>query len=106
MIKKISNWSNYPIRETEFTAWNGTIAADQKKTIARGMGRCYGDASISDRTISMLKHNLILSFDQEQGIICCQAGVTLKEILDVFVPRGWFLPVTPGTKFITGPLLL
>ena len=101
MNKKISNWSNYPIRETEFVTWNGTLKDDAKKSIPRGMGRCYGDASISDRTISMLKHNLILAFDEEKGIVKCQSGVTLKEVLDVFVPRGWFLPVTPGTKYIT-----
>ncbi len=101
MNKKISNWSNYPVKDTELVNWNGSFNGDLKKTIPRGMGRCYGDASLSERTISMLKHNLILSFDEENGIIKCQSGVTLKEILGVFVPRGWFLPVTPGTKYIT-----
>ncbi len=42
-----------------------------------------------------------MAFDPETGILTCQAGVSLGEILEVFVPRGWFLPVTPGTKFVT-----
>ena len=43
----------------------------------------------------------ILEFDVETGRIVCEAGVSLGEILLVAVPRGWFLPVTPGTKIVT-----
>ncbi len=69
--------------------------------IPRGNGRCYGDASLGQRTISTLKYDKILSFDPATGIFECQSGLTLDQILEVIVPRGWFLPVTPGTKFIT-----
>ena len=45
--------------------------------------------------------NRLLSFDEQSGILECESGVTFAELLELFVPRGWFLPVTPGTKFIT-----
>src|SRR5690606_23516654 len=50
---------------------------------------------------STLRYNRILSFDREAGIFECQSGITLDKVLEVTVPAGWFLPVTPGTKFIT-----
>jgi decaprenylphospho-beta-D-ribofuranose 2-oxidase len=56
---------------------------------------------LADHTISTLKYNKILSFDTVSGIFECQSGITLDQILTVIVPVGWFLPVTPGTKFIT-----
>jgi FAD/FMN-containing dehydrogenase len=42
-----------------------------------------------------------LDFDESTGVLSCAAGVSLDDILRVFVPRGWFLPVTPGTRFVT-----
>ena len=42
-----------------------------------------------------------IDFDDTSGTLICEAGVLLSDILAVFVPRGWFLPVTPGTRFIT-----
>lgn len=106
MRTKIANWGQYPLiqanelhfREIEEAT---AILSDQKKLIARGNGRCYGDASLADTVVSTLKYNKIISFDKKAGILDCQAGLTLDEILEVIVPHGWFLPVTPGTKFIT-----
>ena len=45
--------------------------------------------------------NKFLSFDDASGIVRCEAGVTYKDLLETFVPRGWFPPVTPGTKYVT-----
>jgi FAD/FMN-containing dehydrogenase len=105
MKKTIANWSNFPTREAEVFSLREDrdidIALRQNDIIARGLGRCYGDASLAPNIISTTKYNSILSFDPATGIIECQSGVSLTELLDVFVPRGWFLPVTPGTKFIT-----
>ncbi len=102
MRTTVSNWNHYPVKDTELTYWRGESIADHTESwIARGMGRCYGDASLSDHIFSTLKHNHILDFDSEAGAVCCQSGVTLQDLLEVFVPKGWFLPVTPGTKFIT-----
>ncbi len=69
--------------------------------IPRGNGRCYGDASLAKTTISTLKFDKILFFDRTAGVFKCQSGLTLDQILEVIVPAGFFLPVTPGTKFIT-----
>ena len=102
MKKEITNWSNYPKKEVEYKYWRG--AGDEQgldRYIVRGLGRCYGDASISDAVLSTLDHRLILDFNPKTGDITCQSGISLKKLLDTFVPKGWFLPVTPGTKFIT-----
>jgi hypothetical protein len=107
MMKKIiANWGNYPVVETDEKSFSQTeqlsdILVNNEGLIARGNGRCYGDASLSKNTISTLHYDKILSFDAEQGIFECQSGITLDKVLEVIVPKGWFLPVTPGTKFIT-----
>jgi len=106
MKKLIANWGNYPVIETDEKTFSqkeqlSDILVNNDGIIARGNGRCYGDASLAKNTISTLKYDKILSFDTEKGIFECQAGLTLDQILEVIVPKGWFLPVTPGTKFIT-----
>lgn len=106
MKKRIANWGNYPVMETDERSF---LFADQLLStlnqyngiVARGNGRCYGDASLAEHTISTLKYDKVLSFDATNGIFECQSGLTLDKVLEVTVPRGWFLPVTPGTKFIT-----
>ena len=67
----------------------------------RGLGRSYGDSALGKHVVNTRNLDHFISFDDETGLLTCQAGVSLDEILKVFVPQGWFLPVTPGTKFIT-----
>ena len=68
-----------------------------------GCGRSYGDSCLNQDGILVdsvaLDHHI--AFDQQLGVLRCEAGVTLEKILDLVVPVGWFLPVTPGTKFVT-----
>jgi decaprenylphospho-beta-D-ribofuranose 2-oxidase len=106
MKKKIANWGNYPAVESDEHAFS--FLEDMRAYIPtadgfipRGNGRCYGDASLAASTINTTRLDKILSFDHQDGIFDCQSGITLDRVLDVIVPRGWFLPVTPGTKFIT-----
>ena len=68
-----------------------------------GLGRSYGDSCLNEGgcMIPATGLNRFLRFDEEEGIIRCKAGVSLEEILRIIVPRGWFLPTTPGTKFVT-----
>jgi decaprenylphospho-beta-D-ribofuranose 2-oxidase len=106
MKKRIANWGNYPAMESDEKSFSLTgqlleLVRENKGYIPRGNGRCYGDASLANQTISTLKFDKILSFDLQQGIFECQSGITLDQVLEVIVPEGWFLPVTPGTKFIT-----
>jgi len=71
--------------------------------LAYGMGRSYGDCCLNeDGTLLVTTGmNHVLAFDAEAGVIRCEAGATLDDILKCIVPRGWFLPVTPGTKYVT-----
>ena len=105
----ISCWNNYPISQAFLKrpeATNELIAdalAKSKSTLARGLGRSYGDAAINtgNNIILMERMNRFQAFDEKRGILRAESGISLEEIIDVFVPRGWFLPVTPGTKYAT-----
>jgi len=104
---RITNWGKYPVAESTIAAPHSQMDAAQtlraaQGAIGRGMGRCYGDSSLAEPLIvSSRRLNRMLSFDPGTGRLTAEAGVTLAEILDAFVPRGWFLPVTPGTKFVS-----
>jgi FAD/FMN-containing dehydrogenase len=71
--------------------------------LAYGNGRSYGDVCLSERGSLLLTRSLdrFIAFDPVQGIIRCEAGVTLGEILALVVPHGWFLASTPGTRLAT-----
>lgn len=104
--KMVTNWGNYPRVEAEVTesADQETIkdlVAASDDLIARGNGRCYGDSSLNERIFSTLRLNKFIEFDTTNGTIECESGVLLSEVLEVIVPAGFFLPVSPGTKFIT-----
>jgi len=106
MKKRIANWGNYPVVESEVHSFSfeeelAELVGAPGEKIARGAGRCYGDASLSPATISTLRYDKVLSFDAGAGIFECQSGIMLADVLEVIVPQGWFLPVTPGTKYIT-----
>jgi decaprenylphospho-beta-D-ribofuranose 2-oxidase len=74
----------------------------KKDCIARGLGRSYGDSSIQPKnTIITTGLNRIIFFDEKRGIIELESGVSISSLLNVIVHKGWFLPVTPGSKKIT-----
>jgi FAD/FMN-containing dehydrogenase len=76
---------------------------DRAGTVARGLGRSYGDAALNGggQVLGLRKLDRILSFDDATGTLTCEAGVSLDEIIRSFAPRGWFPMITPGTKFVT-----
>jgi FAD/FMN-containing dehydrogenase len=76
---------------------------DGMTVLPYGMGRSYGDCCLNDggMLLSTRAMNRILAFDRENGWIRCEAGTSLEDILGIIVPHGWFLPTTPGTKFVT-----
>ncbi|MBQ0151668.1 MAG: FAD-binding oxidoreductase [Chryseobacterium sp.] len=105
-IQKVTNWGNYPIVEKEMRSEDSfknikEFILNHKEVIARGNGRCYGDASLGESIFSTKKLNKFISFDRLNGVIECEAGVLLSEVLEVSVPQGYFLYVTPGTKFVS-----
>ncbi|MEM7423326.1 MAG: FAD-binding oxidoreductase, partial [Pseudomonadota bacterium] len=71
--------------------------------IAYGMGRSYGDVCLNrDGPLWMTAGlNRFIDFDAETGRLTCEAGVLLRDIQQTFFPKGWCLPVTPGTQFVT-----
>lgn len=80
------------------------LTADTRSTlIPRGLGRSYGDPAMNDgnRVLLSTGMNYIHAFDSTTGVVDCEAGVSLCELIDAFLPRGYFLPVTPGTKYVT-----
>jgi FAD/FMN-containing dehydrogenase len=76
---------------------------DRSGSIARGLGRSYGDPAMNaGRQVLGLRHmDRYLGFDAEQGVLSCEAGVSIERIIQDFGPRGWFPMITPGTKFVT-----
>jgi len=68
-----------------------------------GLGRSYGDSCLNDggQLIDTSGLSRLIGFDSERGILRAEAGLSLEELLAVIVPRGWFLPVSPGTQFVT-----
>lgn len=104
---RVTNWGKYPIVEAEVRTFAGReealkqIESRDGPWIPRGLGRCYGDSSLQDEIISSLRSDRFLAFDAQRGVLECEAGVSFEAIIDHFLPKGWFLPVTPGTKFIT-----
>lgn len=105
-IQKVTNWGNFPIVEKEMKSEDSfrkikEFVQNHNEVIARGNGRCYGDASLGESIFSTKKLNKFISFDRLNGIIECESGVLLSDVLEISVPQGYFLYVTPGTKFIS-----
>lgn len=105
MQQTLTGWGLYP-------SGNATVTRPEKRAaltpptqpqIARGLGRSYGDAAMltDGHVVLMQRLNRFLEFDEAQGLLRVEAGVSLREILEVMIPRGWFLKVTPGTTFAT-----
>ncbi len=109
-VRPLSGWGRFPVEtcrvfRPEKRAGLAAILASggEPSYIARGLGRSYGDAALNKDggVISFERLNRLIAFDPETDVLECEAGVTFAEILDCFLPRGYFLPVTPGTKFVT-----
>lgn len=104
--QKVTNWGNFPVMEKEIKSEDSVdrikdFVRNNNEVIARGNGRCYGDASLSEHIFSTKRLNKFISFDRLNGIIECESGVLLSQILEIILPQGYFLYVTPGTKFIS-----
>jgi len=105
-VQKVTNWGNYPVVEKEIRSEDSyrkikEFVLTHNEVIARGNGRCYGDASLGEYIFSTKKLNKFISFDRLNGIIECESGVLLSDVLEIAVPQGYFLYVTPGTKFVS-----
>ena len=105
---ELAGWGLYPRVKSHLVEpeSEGDVrsALDAAGTIARGLGRSYGDPAInSHRTVlGMTRLDRVLSFDEATGVVRCEAGVSLSTLIDQFAPRGWFPMITPGTRWVTG----
>src|SRR5687768_13727966 len=102
----LSGWGRYPRLECRISQPRTEIDLKARiaegHLIARGNGRAYGDSALrAKNTVDMRGFNRLLAFDSETGQLVLEAGVLLQDVIAVFLPRGWFPPVTPGTKFVT-----
>ena len=91
-------------RPEKRSALHSIIEQHQASTlIARGLGRSYGDAPVNDggTVVDMNRLDRMLHFDPASATLECECGTSLEDIINAFLPRGYFLPVTPGTKFVS-----
>lgn len=101
------SWGRTPrVRQKTVTLrWLKDDVAFEKfsSVLPYGQGRSYGDSCLNDGGALLLTSSLdrLMAFDAENGVLKCEAGATFDEILKVIVPRGWFLPVSPGTRFVS-----
>jgi len=105
---KFQSWGHYPRLQADLVALNWMTdfplaAPPASAMLPVGLGRSYGDCCLLDHGTLLATRGMarLLDFNAETGLLRCEAGVSLAEILDFAVPRGWFLPVTPGTKYVT-----
>lgn len=105
------SWGRYPQvqhRAVYRATWTDELprfldSATSGSLLPHGLGRSYGDSCLNDgRDLAdCTRLTRFQSFDAESGVLRCECGVTLAEIVEIAIPQGWFLPVTPGTKFVT-----
>ena len=99
-VRPLSGWGRFPVEtcrifRPEKPASLPAIldSGAESSYIARGLGRSYGDASLNGGggVIALERLNRMIAFDDATGVLECEAGVSLAEILDCFLPRGFFL---------------
>ena len=105
-LTKIYGWGRYPEQDAYLhtptsRASLELTAKQQDSVLARGMGRSYGDSANALNVLQTTYINHFIEFDKATGKVTAEAGITLRKILEVIVPSGWFLPVTPGTSYVT-----
>ena len=103
---ELHGWGRYPRLDAKVALPQSntecvTAIIESAPLIARGLGRSYGDSALGLQVLSTRYLDHFQAFDAATGLLTCAAGVSLDTILRTFVPRGWFLPVTPGTRFVT-----
>ncbi len=104
---KMSSWGRLSAEEHRVLTLSrdrlNAISSSQKPGLAYGMGRSYGDVCLNPGNTLWDTHQLdhFIEFDAKTGMLSCEAGVLLGEIQKIMIPRGWMLPVSPGTQFVT-----
>ena len=103
-MQKINSWGNYPkVKNQKITSFNDELSFLGQSYLTSGLGRSYGDVGLNENGTLISTENLtkIISFDEKNGTLNCESGLSIKEILQFIIPKGWFLPVVPGTRNVT-----
>ena len=106
MRQTIAGFGNSPRMEAEVTPAAGlrdvsAWLSETQEGLGVGCRQSYGDACLSPAVLDMTGMDRFLSFDPASGELTCEAGVTFRDINRLFVPRGFFPSVTPGTDKVT-----
>ncbi|CAM2007842.1 FAD-binding oxidoreductase [Acanthopleuribacter pedis] len=103
-----SGWSGFPrvpgpARVLTAATVDQALADAQTSVLPRGLGRSYGDVALNSRGCLLLTERLnrVLAFDVASGVLRAEAGLSLAELIDHVVPRGWFPAVVPGTRWVS-----
>jgi FAD/FMN-containing dehydrogenase len=109
--ERVLSWGRYPQvmhRYVHKPAWDDLVpqileAAAPGSLLPFGAGCSYGDSCLNAGRdlLACRRMDRILGFDESTGVVRCESGVSLSDLIETFLPRGWFLPVTPGTGFVT-----
>ncbi len=101
------SWGRYPKAKHHSIPlyWQSELPEfDPSKTyLAYGLGRSYGDSCLNNNGELLVTTGLnkIINFDIKTGVLDCEAGLSLQDLIKFALPQGWFLPVSPGTKYVT-----
>jgi FAD/FMN-containing dehydrogenase len=109
LTSAFESWGRYPKYKAHLAPihWQpdfpGNLAGLHNGALPVGLGRSYGDSCLlkDGNLVVTAGMNRLIAFDPETGLLTAEAGISLAQILDFAVPRGFFLPVTPGTKYVT-----
>lgn len=105
-LEPVSGWGRHPVTLGAVARPERLLLpSDDRPVLLRGLGRSYGDAAVpvapGAHVLETVRADRVLAFDAGAGTLTCEAGLALDEIVRLFLPRGWFPPVTPGTRFVT-----
>lgn len=105
---RLSSWGRYPTAESRIhkprhsdelvTLLQSHARAEY---IPRGRGRSYGDSALAADILCTQACDHFIAFNSEAGLLQCAAGLTLEHLLRAMLPQGWFLPVVPGTCYVS-----
>ena len=106
VLRKVAAWGRLNEEEHQWhivSERTEVAGAIREGGLPFGNGRSYGDVCLNPGGTlwGMRGLDRFIAFDEAAGVIECEAGVLLKDILDIVLPRGWFLPIVPGTQFVT-----
>ena len=107
-VQAVSSWGNviraeYPVFELTQRDAPFPDVSTTSSVLPHGNGRSYGDSclNVGGGLLKTRSLDRFIAFDRGSGLLTCEAGVLLDDVLRLAVRQGWFVPVTPGTRFVT-----